>query len=79
MRYGEEARRQNHDEMQSHRRTIEQNKKMIELLNSIKPVEGQVWDIGDVPPEGGVLEIANIRLRKLWTIERDGTVTSSDV
>lgn len=79
MKYGDEARRANHDEMQSHRRTADQNRALVEILNSIKPVEGQIWDIGDVPPEGGVLEIGNIRLRKLWCVERDGTVTSSDV
>lgn len=79
MKYGEEAQRLNHDMLQAHRRTTIQNEKLIEIINSIKPVEGQMWSFSDVPPEGGPVEITNIQRRKLWTIERDGTVTSSDV
>lgn len=77
-RYGKQARQDEHDRVQASRRTAAQNKALIELINSVKPVEGQTWGFTDVPPDGGSFEVSHPRTGRTWTIEQDGKVTKVD-
>lgn len=72
-KYGKEARRRAHDREQAERRTPEQNRKIIEIIQSCGYQLGTHWGYSDVPPEGGPVDLSCIARGKRWIIQTDGT------
>ncbi len=65
-----------HDLQQARRRSAAQNRKMIEVVESFDHVG--TWSYGDVPEEGGAVELCCLEARTTWTIEPDGTVVTGE-
>jgi hypothetical protein len=72
-KYTKKAQRYAYDVEQAKRRTPEQNRKIIEIIQVCKCPPGTYWGYSDIPPEGGPVDLACIALGKRWIIQTDGT------
>ncbi len=68
-------RQYDHDFQQAGRRSAAQNRKMIEVVESVE--SAGTWSYTDVPEEGGVVELCYLDARTTWTIEPDGSTVRS--